>query len=84
LQELIVAKKKPKTKVKLPTTSREPLTLRETEVCSLIAKDLDNVAIGKELGISVETVKEHVQNSLRKTKFRSRVGLAVWFVQPAA
>jgi DNA-binding NarL/FixJ family response regulator len=79
-----MAKKKAKTKAKLPTANRDPLTMRETEVCSLIAQDMDNIAIGKELGISVETVKEHVQNSLRKTKFRSRVGLAVWFIQPSA
>ena len=59
---------KKKAKVDLPTIKRDPLTLRETEVCSLISKDLDNKAIGKSLGISVETVKEHVQNSLRKTK----------------
>lgn len=54
------------------------LTKRESEVALLISKDLDNKAIAKELKISVETVKEHIQNSLRKTKFRSRVGIAVW------
>ena len=79
-----MAKKKAKSKTKLPTSLRDPLTMRETEVCALIAQDMDNNAIGKELGISVETVKEHVQNSLRKTKFRSRVGLAVWYIVPSA
>jgi DNA-binding NarL/FixJ family response regulator len=74
------AKSEKKSKIELPTAKREPLTLRETEVTSLIAKDLDNKMIGKALGISVETVKEHVQNSLRKSKLRSRVGLAVWYV----
>ena len=71
---------KKKSKSELPTAKREPLTMRETEVCSLISTDMDNKAIGKRLGISVETVKEHVQNSLRKLKLRSRVGLAVWYV----
>ena len=72
---------KKKTKTILPTTKREPMTMRETEICFLIAKDMDNRTIGQTLGISVETVKEHVQNALRKLKLRSRVGLAVWFVQ---
>lgn len=72
---------KKKTKTELPSAKREPLTMRETEVCFLISGDMDNKSIGKKLGISVETVKEHVQNSLRKLKLRSRVGLAVWYVQ---
>lgn len=72
----------PKSPGGLPTEKREPLTLRETEVVFLIARDLDNRAIGETLGISIETVKEHVQNSLRKLKLRSRVGLAVWFIKP--
>jgi DNA-binding NarL/FixJ family response regulator len=77
-------KAKVKMKVKLPTTKREPLTMRETEVAALIAQDFGNIEIGSALGISPETVKEHIQNSLRKTKIRSRVGLAIWFVIPAA
>jgi DNA-binding NarL/FixJ family response regulator len=73
-------KTKPKTKIELPNSKREPLTMRETEIVSLIATDMDNKAIGKALKISVETVKEHVGNALHKTKQRSRVGLAIWYV----
>ena len=65
--------------VKIPKQPVLPLTQRESEVASLIVEDLPNIDIGKVLGISVETVKEHVQNSLRKTKIRSRTGLALWY-----
>lgn len=47
-------------------TSGTGLTPRETEVLRLVALGLTNQQIGNSLGISVETVKEHVQNILRK------------------
>ena len=55
------------------------LTPREMQVLQLIAQGLDNKEAGKVLGISIETVKEHVQNLLRKTNHRDRTQLAVWY-----
>lgn len=64
-----------------PAHNKKYLTPRELEVVAHIAMDLSNEQIGSELGISVETVKEHVQNVIRKLKVRSRVGLALWHVK---
>ena len=43
-----------------------PLTDRETQVLRHVALGLSNKEIGRSLTISIETVKEHVQNILRK------------------
>ena len=43
-----------------------PLTRREIQVLTHVALGLSNKEIAKALSISVETVKEHVQNILRK------------------
>jgi DNA-binding NarL/FixJ family response regulator len=42
---------------------------------------LSNREIGTSLGISVETVKEHVQNILRKIDATDRTQAAVWAVK---
>ena len=42
------------------------LTNREMQVLRHVSMGLSNREVGKSLGISVETVKEHVQNILRK------------------
>ncbi len=54
------------------------LTPRETQVIRLVAMGLSNQEIADSLGISVETVKEHVQNLLRKTALNDRTQAAVW------
>jgi DNA-binding NarL/FixJ family response regulator len=54
----------------------EKLSAREREVARLIAAGFDNVAIGRELGISVGTVKDHVHHALSKTGLKSRTELA--------
>lgn len=54
------------------------LTPRESQVAKMIAHSLTNEAIGHHLGISVETVKEHVANILKKSGFSSRTQIAVW------
>lgn len=54
-----------------------PLTGREGQVLRHIALGLSNKEIAKSLGISVETVKEHVQNVLRKIKANDRTDAAV-------
>ncbi|HEY2761245.1 MAG TPA: response regulator transcription factor [Pirellulales bacterium] len=58
-----------------------PLTQRELQVLRHIALGLSNKEIGRSLGISVETVKEHVQNILRKIVVTDRTQAAVWAVR---
>lgn len=61
--------------------SEFPLTNRELQVLRHIALGLSNREIGSSLGISVETVKEHVQNILRKINAVDRTQAAVWAVK---
>ena len=60
------------------TDSGVPLTPRETQVLRQIAMGLANQEIADALEISVETVKEHVQNMLRKVDLADRTQAAVW------
>jgi DNA-binding NarL/FixJ family response regulator len=57
------------------------LTPRESQVLSHVAFGLSNDEIARSLEISVETVKEHVQNLLRKLAVNDRTQAAVWAVQ---
>jgi DNA-binding NarL/FixJ family response regulator len=73
-------------RVHLAMNTREPsddvpLTQRELQVLRHIALGLSNKEIGRSLGISVETVKEHVQNILRKIAVSDRTQAAVWAVR---
>ena len=54
---------------------------RETQVLRHVALGLSNKEIGQSLGISIETVKEHVQNILRKISVNDRTQAAVWAVR---
>jgi DNA-binding NarL/FixJ family response regulator len=58
-----------------------PLTNREVQVLRHVAMGLSNREIGKSLDISIETVKEHVQNILRKLDVNDRTQAAVWAVR---
>ncbi len=58
-----------------------PLTKRESEVLQQLAFGLTNKEIAKALGISYETVKEHVQHILRKVGVADRTQAAVWAVR---
>lgn len=58
-----------------------PLTKRENEVLKQLAYGLTNKEIAKALGISYETVKEHVQHVLRKVGVSDRTQAAVWAVR---
>ena len=60
---------------------KTPLTKRELQVVRHIALGLSNKEIAQSLDISVETVKEHVQNLLRKLQFKDRTQAAVWTVK---
>ncbi len=57
------------------------LTSRENQVLKQIAQGRSNKEIARTLKISVETVKEHVQNILRKNGFVDRTQAAVWAVR---
>ena len=58
-----------------------PLTNRELQVLRHLALALSNHEIAKSLGLSIETVKEHVQNILRKLEVNDRTQAAVWAVR---
>jgi DNA-binding NarL/FixJ family response regulator len=58
-----------------------PLTKREGEVLKQLALGLTNKEIAHALGISYETVKEHVQHILRKLGVSDRTQAAVWAVR---
>jgi len=58
-----------------------PLTNRESQVLRHVALGLSNKEVGRSLDISIETVKEHVQNILRKLGVTDRTQAAVWAVR---
>jgi DNA-binding NarL/FixJ family response regulator len=65
-----------------PQTSLEkprnrPLTPREVEVATLVAKGLKNREIGESLGIATGTVKIHLMHIFEKTGIRDRFELAL-------
>ncbi len=64
-----------------PADAKVPLTARETQVLRHVAMGLSNKEIGDALDISVETVKEHVQNMLRKVSLNDRTQAAVWAIR---
>jgi DNA-binding NarL/FixJ family response regulator len=57
------------------------LTPREGEVLKQLAFGLTNKEIALALGISYETVKEHVQRILKKLDLSDRTQAAVWAVK---
>lgn len=64
----------------LPTVeeirARTALTPRQAEVALLIARDLTSAEIAERLGISVHTVRRHVERILPRLGVRSRKGIA--------
>lgn len=64
-----------------PSEDGVPLTKREYQVLRHLAYGLSNREIGRSLKISIETVKEHVQNILRKLDAADRTEAAVWAVK---
>ncbi len=65
----------------VPADANVPLTPRETQTLRLVAMGLSNKEIADSLDISVETVKEHVQNMLRKISLNDRTQAAVWAIR---
>lgn len=70
-----------KAPIRIEALGDVPLTARESEVLRQLAYGLTNKEIGQALGISYETVKEHVQNMLRKIGVSDRTQAAVWAVR---
>lgn len=64
----------------LPESERsaKPLTGREAEVLSLVARGLSSKQIALRLGIGLTTVLSHRRNIAQKTGIRSVAGLAVY------
>lgn len=61
-----------------PRTPVEPLTTREEEVLSAVARGLTNTEIAAELFISLGTTKTHLTHLMEKIGARNRVELAIW------
>ena len=55
----------------------ENLTPREDEVLRLVARGLINKEIGEQLGISLETVRQHLKNCYAKLHVRTRTEAAM-------
>ena len=64
--------------------AQDPLSARETEVLSLMARGLSNKHIARELDLSPHTVKRHVAHILDKLDLASRSQAAAWFHARAA
>ncbi len=62
----------------VPSISPNVLTKRELQILIHLSLGLSNREVSHSLGISLETVKEHVQNVLRKLKVNDRTAAAVW------
>jgi two-component system, NarL family, response regulator LiaR len=54
-------------------TTPDPLTERELEVLSLVAKGLDNPAIANHLTVTEVTVRTHISHILDKLHLANRV-----------
>lgn len=66
-----------------PTTAAppqpiEPLTAREEEVLTTVARGRTNAEIADELHISLSTVKAHLASLMNKLGARNRVEIAMW------
>ena len=57
----------------LPSVALPALTRREEEVLGLLAQGLSNKAIASRLGLSPDTIKDHLENVYRKLEVRDRV-----------
>jgi len=59
----------------------KPLSDRENEVLSLVAEGYSNKEIAQELCISVNTVKNHISNIMKKMNVKNRNQLIISFLK---
>ena len=59
------------------------LSAREAEVAALVAKGMTNEELASALGLSKQTVKNHLQSIFRKLKITNRVQLTVTVLERA-
>ncbi|MCI6019417.1 MAG: response regulator transcription factor [Clostridiales bacterium] len=64
-------------KVKLGLSSSEEFTERELEVLRIMTMGVSNAVIAKKLGITENTVKNHIRHMMEKTGCESRTELAI-------
>ena len=55
---------------------KRDLTPREQQVAGLVAQGLQNSEVAKQLGLSLSTVKRHVQSAMTKLNAQNRAHLA--------
>jgi DNA-binding NarL/FixJ family response regulator len=61
-----------------PQAAAGPLTAREQEILSCVARGDSNKTIARTFDLSVHTVKRHVANILAKLGVSSRIQAATW------
>ena len=57
----------------MPSVALPSLTRREEEVLALLAQGMSNKAMASRLGLSPDTVKDHLENLYRKLEVRDRL-----------
>ena len=62
------------------SSTRGPLSPRETEIAALVADGAGNREIADRLRLSVRTVENHVRHVMLKTEQTSRTGVAAWYL----
>jgi DNA-binding NarL/FixJ family response regulator len=65
----------------VPSVSLDVLSAREQEVLALVAEGFSNAEIAADLGVAVNTVRNHVRSILEKLGVRNRVQAAVCAVR---
>jgi len=78
LSQYFVELARPQAKHDVPSTR---LTKRELEVIALMVEGLSNKEIAGELGLSEQTVKNHVARIMDKVDVRNRVELVLYAVR---
>jgi DNA-binding NarL/FixJ family response regulator len=55
-----------------------PLTVRESEIVTLVASGMSNRQIAQQLVLSERTIETHIRNVLGKLNLTSRVDITRW------
>ncbi len=63
------------------TIVQEPLTPRESEVIELVCRGLSNEEIGRELYVSMNTIKTYTRAAYRKMGVDTRARAVIWGLQ---